>query len=111
MYEYFRKNGGPEKIQALDSVDWDVSLTLALHEIDRLTYAYQAWLYGEGIELPVKMEYDISLAEQAYKLAERWDASRNISDVSQLDFKGKDLDGFNSNQIGIHPSFECPQNP
>ncbi len=61
----------------------------------------QAWLYGEGTELPVKMEYDTTLAEQAYRLAERWDASRNVSDVSELDFKGGDLDGFDSNQISM----------
>lgn len=58
----------------------------------------QAWLYGEGLELPVKIEYDMTLAKQAYALAERWDASRSTSDVSQLDFKPTDLDDFNSNQ-------------
>jgi leukotriene-A4 hydrolase len=26
LYAYFSKRGGPEKIKALDSVDWDVSL-------------------------------------------------------------------------------------
>lgn len=26
LYEYFTKNGGPEKVKLLDSVDWDVSL-------------------------------------------------------------------------------------
>lgn len=25
IYRYFEKNGGEEKIKALDSVDWDVS--------------------------------------------------------------------------------------
>lgn len=29
----------------------------------------KAWLHGEGTELPVKMEYDTSLAQQAYDLA------------------------------------------
>ena len=29
----------------------------------------QAWLHGEGTELPVKMEYDTTLAQQAYDLA------------------------------------------
>ncbi|KDR68677.1 hypothetical protein GALMADRAFT_231006 [Galerina marginata CBS 339.88] len=80
LYGYWKKHGGPEKIKALDSVDWD------------------AWFYGEGTELPVKMEYDITLAEAAYKLAERWDAARK-ADVSQLDFKETDLKDFNSNQI------------
>ena len=61
-------------------------------------------MYGEGIDLPVKMEYDMTLAEQAYKLAERWDASRSVSDVSQLDFANGDLDGLDSNQIGTWSS-------
>ena len=60
----------------------------------------QGWFYGEGLELPVKMQYDTSLAEQAYALAAKWDASRNTSDVSQLPFKASDLEGYGSNQIG-----------
>ena len=45
------------------------------------------------------MDYDITLAEKAYKLAERWDAARQ-TEVSRLDFKETDLKDFNSNQIG-----------
>ncbi|RDB24666.1 Leukotriene A-4 hydrolase [Hypsizygus marmoreus] len=81
LYAYWEKHGGPEKIKALDSVDWD------------------AWFYGEGLELPVKMEYDLTLAKQAYELAERWDNARTKGDVAKLGFKDSDLDGFNSNQI------------
>ncbi|KAK7041806.1 Leucyl aminopeptidase yscIV [Paramarasmius palmivorus] len=81
LYSYYRKNGGEEKVQALDSIDWN------------------AWFYGEGTELPVKMEYDTSLAKSAYDLAERWVESASI-DVSKLNFTEKDLDGFNSNQKG-----------
>lgn len=81
LFQYWEKHGGPGKIKALESVDFD------------------AWFYGEGIELPVKMEYDLSLAETAYKLAARWDAARS-SDVAKLDFKDTDLDSFNSNQKG-----------
>jgi len=80
LYSYFEKNGS-DKVKALDSVDWD------------------AWFYGDGLQLPVKMEYDLTLAEQAYALAERWNSSRNTLDVSQLDFKESDLDGLDSNQI------------
>ncbi|KDQ55005.1 hypothetical protein JAAARDRAFT_60446 [Jaapia argillacea MUCL 33604] len=80
LYAYFKQHGGDEKIKALDSVDWN------------------AWLYGEGTSLPVQMEYDMSLARQAYELAERWDASRSVSDVSRLDFKPGDVEEFNSNQ-------------
>ncbi|KAI3611429.1 leukotriene-a4 hydrolase [Moniliophthora roreri] len=79
LYEYYQKNGGEQKIKALDSIDWN------------------AWFYGEGTELPVKMEYDTSLAKSAYDLAERWQTSASI-DISRLEFKETDLDGFNSNQ-------------
>lgn len=56
-----------------------------------LTYfSYQVWFYGEGLELPVKMEFDSSLAESAYKLAERWDSSRSVN-ISHLQFTANDL--------------------
>ncbi|KAI0932947.1 hypothetical protein AcW1_000087 [Taiwanofungus camphoratus] len=80
LYAYFEKQGDSAKIEALNGVDWD------------------AWLYGEGTALPVQMEYDLTLAEQAYSLAKRWDDSRTISDASQLPFSASDLDGFASNQ-------------
>lgn len=41
----------------------------------------------------------MSLAEEAYVLATRWDASRN-TDIKSLDFKANDLDAFDSNQKG-----------
>ncbi|OBZ79425.1 Leukotriene A-4 hydrolase [Grifola frondosa] len=80
LYAYFEKHGGEQKIKALNSVKWD------------------AWFHGEGLKLPVEMVYDTALARQAYALAERWDASRSVSDVSQLNFKDTDLLEFNSNQ-------------
>ncbi|KAJ6569389.1 peptidase family M1-domain-containing protein [Mycena capillaripes] len=79
LYEYYTKNGGPEKIKLLDSIDW------------------KGWLYGEGVELPVKMHYDTTLAQAAYALADRWDISRSVTDISE--FKKEDLDEFNANQI------------
>ncbi|KAF8341710.1 peptidase family M1-domain-containing protein [Amanita rubescens] len=81
LYKYFREHGDDDKIKVLDSVDWN------------------AWLHGEGLELPVKLEYDTSLAEKAYALADRWDTSRTIHDVSQLDFKESDLEDLDTNQI------------
>ncbi|CAL1696869.1 unnamed protein product [Somion occarium] len=78
LYGYFKKNGGDTKIKLLDSVDWN------------------AWFFGEGLELPVKIEYDTTLAKQAYALAERWDAARSTSDLSE--FKESDVESFNSNQ-------------
>ena len=48
------------------------------------------------MELPVKLEYDTTYAEQAHALAERWDASRSSTDFSQ--FSDEDIKHFNSNQ-------------
>ena len=42
--------------------------------------------------------YDTTLAESAYSLAARWDASRTIPDVNKLDFVASDVEGYNSNQ-------------
>jgi len=80
LFTYFENHGDPEKIDALNGVDWD------------------AWFYGEGPELPVKPSYDTTLADPAYTLAARWDTSRSISDVSELDFARSDVAAFNSNQ-------------
>ncbi|KAF8809387.1 zincin [Phlegmacium glaucopus] len=82
LYAYFAKHGGPEKIKALDGVDWD------------------GWFYGEGLELPVKMEYDLTLAQKAYALAEKWDSARK-TEASKLDFKESDLKDFSSNQTVV----------
>lgn len=48
------------------------------------------------------MEYDSSLAESAYKLAERWDSSRSV-EISKLAFQANDLDAFSSTQKGMPP--------
>lgn len=68
--------------------------------------ATQAWFYGEGTKLPVDLEYDTSLATQAYALASKWDASRNTT-VSKLTFSASDLKQFNSNQKGKHGYMAC----
>jgi leukotriene-A4 hydrolase len=46
----------------------------------------------------VEPSYDTTLAESAYSLAARWDASRTISDVNKLGFATSDVEGYNSNQ-------------
>jgi len=79
LFAYFQSHGGEEKIKALDSIDWD------------------AWFHGEGVELPIQEDLDLTLARQAYALADRWDAARAI-DVSKTSFVATDLDDFNSNQ-------------
>ncbi|TEB26297.1 leukotriene-A4 hydrolase [Coprinellus micaceus] len=81
LYQYFEKHGGPEKVKSLDSIDWD------------------AWFYGEGVDLPVEMEYDLTLAKEAYDLASRWDVARNVSDTSRLSFKESDIEKFDTNQL------------
>ncbi|KAI0063061.1 zincin [Artomyces pyxidatus] len=79
LFAYYEKHGGKDKIDALNSVDWD------------------AWFFGEGTKLPVEPVYDTTLAKPAYGLAERWDAAR-ASDASNLEFKESDVADFNSNQ-------------
>lgn len=55
------------------------------------------------------MEYDTSLAKDAYELAVRWDSSRDITDVSKLSFTAADLKDFNSNQISTLKQLLLPQ--
>jgi leukotriene-A4 hydrolase len=45
------------------------------------------------------MEYDITLAKEAYELASRWDAARTVEDPSRLSFEESDLEKLDSNQI------------
>lgn len=59
----------------------------------------QAWFYGEGVTLPVTLEYDLTLVTAAYDLADRWNASRDF-DPGELDFKPSDIDPLGSNQRG-----------
>lgn len=63
----------------------------------------QAWFYGEGVTLPTKLEYDLTLVTAANDLADRWDASRNIGDPAELDFKRSDIDALDSKQRGNLP--------
>lgn len=53
----------------------------------------------------MKMEYDSTLAEQAYVLAKRWDSARD-TDLSRLDFKDTDIKDFTANQICKLPQFQ-----
>ncbi|KAK4705696.1 hypothetical protein P7C70_g496, partial [Phenoliferia sp. Uapishka_3] len=70
----------PEKALALKGVDFD------------------AWLNGEGLNLPVKMEFDTSLADAAYGLAAKWDAER---DSTTFPFSAADIEDFSSNQVAM----------
>lgn len=50
------------------------------------------------------MEYDTTLAAEAFSLAEKWDTSRSEADISKLSFHASDLASFNANQKSKHPS-------
>ncbi|KAG8986317.1 hypothetical protein FRB90_004074, partial [Tulasnella sp. 427] len=82
LFKYFSKNGGQEKLDILNKVDFDT------------------WLHGEGLELPAVIEYDTSLAKKAYDLADAWNKSRSSS-PSDLKFSPSDLKDFSSNQIVV----------
>ncbi|KAG5651841.1 hypothetical protein H0H81_007217 [Sphagnurus paluster] len=81
LYGYWTKHGGPDKVKALDSIDWN------------------AWFNGEGLKLPVELDYDLTLAQEAYALAARWDAARATAEITQLNFTPEDLKDFTANQI------------
>ncbi|ORY89696.1 peptidase family M1-domain-containing protein [Leucosporidium creatinivorum] len=68
-------------------------------EILRKEFDVDAWLNGEGLELPVKIEYDTSLADNAYDLAARWDSAR--SQDSFPEFTAADVEGWTSNQVSM----------
>ena len=43
------------------------------------------------------MEYDLTLAQKAYLLAEKWDSARG-TETSKLDFTESDLQEFSASQ-------------
>ncbi|GAA5829465.1 hypothetical protein JCM5353_001344 [Sporobolomyces roseus] len=61
---------------------------------------FDAWLHGEGLDLPVKMEYDTSLADVAYSLASSWDSSRSLPREELVKkFSKSDISDFQTNQV------------
>jgi len=78
LFAYFSDQ--TEAIKVLDEISWD------------------EWLFGEGLTLPVPVEYDMTLAFESYALAQRWNKSRS-TDVSKLDFGASDLKNMDANQI------------
>lgn len=62
------------------------------------TIDFDAWLYGEGLELPVNMEYDTTLAEAAFALAERWE--KRIAGADEK-FSHADIDGWTAGQVVV----------
>lgn len=72
----------PTKRQLLESVDWET------------------WLFTPG--MPPKPEFDTTLANNVYKLANKWiDAAMTLTKESEFinTFNVKDIEDFNSNQI------------
>lgn len=76
--------GSEEITRKLEAVDW------------------QEWLYGEGLKLPVKMEYDNTLAVQSQRLADRWiKVVKGESPAKEEHFGPDDIVGWDSNQVVV----------
>ncbi|GAA5901564.1 bifunctional aminopeptidase/epoxide hydrolase [Sporobolomyces salmoneus] len=61
---------------------------------------FDAWLNGEGLDLPVKMEYDTSLADASYALAASWDSARSLPREELVKkFSKADIEKFQTNQV------------
>lgn len=69
LYGFFSANGGADKVNALDSVKWEVRYPTILCYFSDLNTIIQEWLNGEGTDLPDTIKYDTSLAQIAYDLA------------------------------------------
>ncbi|WFD44971.1 leukotriene-A4 hydrolase [Malassezia psittaci] len=92
--------------RAVSTEDWKSHLYAFYADnqpvIDRLNQVdWDAWLHGEGMKLPVIMEYDSSLAQDAYKLAEEWNQAvqqaPSRADVKRA-FSQDDMRDWNANQ-------------
>jgi leukotriene-A4 hydrolase len=72
--------GNEEITKKLNTVEWD------------------EWFHGEGKQLPAEVNFEGALAQQAYKLANRWlDVISGKS--TNADFSPKDISGWDPNQI------------
>lgn len=72
-------NAFPQKAELYKQVNWD------------------AWLYGEGLTLPVDMNFDTTLADKCYDLASRW----NSRPEDTTTFSTDDISTFSSTQVGL----------
>ena len=104
LYAYFEKNGGEENVKALNTIDWQVSNPVLHPTWLMLMTINKAWPYGGGLDLPVKMEYDLTLAKKAYKVGNQWDAASTAEDILKLNFTQLDLQDVSSTQICIFSS-------
>lgn len=85
LFTYYESN--PAILAKLKAVEWD------------------AWLHGEGEELPVDMTpfYDDTLAVQAFALAQRWQkaVAAGSSQKAGEEFTKDDVKDFNANQVVV----------
>ena len=44
-------------------------LTHSLDTYIKLISSFKAWFYGEGLKLPVDLQYDTTLAKQAFEVS------------------------------------------
>ncbi|KAI6159444.1 peptidase family M1-domain-containing protein [Pisolithus thermaeus] len=82
LYAYYREHGTRDNVEALDSIDW------------------HAWLHGEGLTLPVPVEYDVTLARESNLLADRWNKARTATNLQEI-FKASDVQELDANQIVV----------
>jgi len=76
--------GNAEITKKLKAVDW------------------QGWLHGEGMKLPVKMEYDNTLAVESQELADRWiKVVEGKRSAEEEKFGPNDIQGWDSNQVVV----------
>jgi len=76
LYNYMQEKYGDEKISLLNSVDWDT------------------WFHTPGMPL-VKNEFDSSLADTAYELANKWNEAQP---AEKLEFSKDDIKDFTPTQ-------------
>jgi aminopeptidase N len=77
LHEYMGATYGQEVLDKLKTIDFDL------------------WINKPGMP-PVDPQFDTSLADACYNLADRWDQARNTEDLSG--FSAKDIEKFTSTQ-------------
>ncbi|ORY43806.1 leukotriene A4 hydrolase [Rhizoclosmatium globosum] len=82
LYAYFEKTHGQEKVDILNTVDWDT------------------WFFKEGMP-PVKNEFDQTLAQECNTLATRWTQFANAPVGANHSFDAQDIAKFSTNQTVV----------
>ncbi|KAL0078408.1 peptidase family M1-domain-containing protein [Phycomyces blakesleeanus] len=77
LFEYMLENNGQETVDKLNTIDFDL------------------WLKGTGMP-PVIPQFDTTLADICYTLADRWDKARDEESLSE--FSSNDLNNMSSLQ-------------